>query len=99
MLRYATIKKTAGNLRLFLEDLTKITNCSEISLFVNYLTEILNQHLDNLHSETINQKINILPSKGRNSRPEVFCKKGVLENITKLAGKQLCQSLFLNNFF
>ena len=29
----------------------------------------------------------------RSSRPEVFCKKGVLENF---AGKHLCQSLFLN---
>ena len=27
--------------------------------------------------------------------PEVFCKKGVLKNFTKLTGKHLCQSLFL----
>ena len=32
----------------------------------------------------------------RSSRPEVLCKKGVLENFTKFAGKHLCQSLFLN---
>ena len=32
----------------------------------------------------------------RSSRPEVFCKKGVLRNFTKLTGKDLCQSLFLN---
>ena len=31
---------------------------------------------------------------GRSSRPEVFCKKGVLKNFTKLAGKHLCQRLF-----
>ena len=31
----------------------------------------------------------------RNSRPEVFCKKGVLRNFAKLTGKHLCQS-FLN---
>ena len=30
------------------------------------------------------------------SRPEVFCKKGVLRNFTKFTGKHLCQSLFLN---
>ena len=30
------------------------------------------------------------------SRPEVFCKKGVLENFTKFTGKHLCQSLFFN---
>ena len=27
--------------------------------------------------------------------PEVFCKKGALENFAKLTGKQMCQSLFL----
>ena len=32
----------------------------------------------------------------RSSRPEVFCKTGVLENFTKFTGKHLCQSLFLN---
>ena len=32
----------------------------------------------------------------RSSRPEVFCKKGVLRNFTKFAGKHLCQSLFFN---
>ena len=32
----------------------------------------------------------------RSSRPEVFCKKGVLRNFAKFAGKHLCQSPFLN---
>ena len=32
----------------------------------------------------------------RRSRPEVFCKKGVLRNFTKFTGKHLCQSLFFN---
>ena len=31
-------------------------------------------------------------------RPEVVCKKGVLENFAKLTGKHLCQSLFSNKF-
>ena len=35
-------------------------------------------------------------SKNRSSRPEVFCKKGVLRNFVKLTGKHLCQSLFYN---
>ena len=30
------------------------------------------------------------------SRPEVFCKKGVLRNFTKFTGKHLYQSLFFN---
>ena len=32
----------------------------------------------------------------RSSRPEVFCKKGVLRNFAKVTGKHLCQSLFFN---
>ena len=32
----------------------------------------------------------------RSSRPEVFCKKGVLRNLTKFTGKHLCQSPFFN---
>ena len=32
----------------------------------------------------------------RRSRPEVFCKKGVLRNFAKFKGKHLCQSLFFN---
>ena len=35
--------------------------------------------------------------KHRSSRPEVFCKKGVLRNFAKFTGKQLSQSLFFNN--
>ena len=30
------------------------------------------------------------------SRPEVFCKKGVLRNFTKFTGKHVYQSLFFN---
>ena len=30
------------------------------------------------------------------SRPELFCKKGVLRNFTTFKGKHLCQSLFFN---
>ena len=32
----------------------------------------------------------------RSSRPEVFCKEGVLRNFARFTGKQLCQSLFFN---
>ena len=34
----------------------------------------------------------------RSSRPELFCKKGVLRKFTEFAGKYLCQSLFFNKF-
>ena len=32
----------------------------------------------------------------RGNRPEVFCKKGLLRNLTKFTRKHLCQSLFFN---
>ena len=32
----------------------------------------------------------------RNSRPEVFCRKGAHRNFTKFKRKHLCQSLFFN---
>ena len=35
-----------------------------------------------------NRYIHILMS--RSSRPEVFCKKGVLKNLAKFTGKHLC---------
>ena len=34
----------------------------------------------------------------RSSRPEAFCKKGVLKNFAKFTGKHLRQSLFFNKF-
>ena len=37
-----------------------------------------------------------LATEVRSSRPEAFCKKGVLRNFTKFTGKCLCQSLFFN---
>ena len=42
-------------------------------------------------------KVNLVTGSKRNiriSRPEVFCKKGVLRKIAKFTGKPLCQSLF-----
>ena len=40
-----------------------------------------------LHKDTL---------KVRSTRPEVFCKKGVLKNFAKFTGKHLCRSLFFN---
>ena len=39
---------------------------------------------------------NISRNKEKKQPPEVFCKKGVLRNLTKFTGKHLCQSLFFN---
>ena len=45
-------------------------------------------------------KLNILHGSfepmGWSSRPEVFCRKGVLRNFAKFTGKHLCQSFFFN---
>ena len=43
-------------------------------------------------------KLTLKSSETRSSRPDVFCKKGVLKNFRKLTGKHLCQSLFFNKF-
>ena len=32
----------------------------------------------------------------RSSRPDMFCKKGILRNFAKSTGKHLCQSLYFN---
>ena len=32
----------------------------------------------------------------RSSRPEVFCRNGILSNFAKFTGKYLCQSLYFN---
>ena len=39
--------------------------------------------------------IDIWQGSDRSSRPQVFCKKGILRNIAKFTGKHLHQSLFL----
>ena len=42
------------------------------------------------------KKKNVIWTCFRSSRPEMFCKKGVLRNFVKFTGKHLCQSLFFN---
>ena len=60
----------------------------------------LSKNLNVFHS-TYNAQMNFLDCSFKNgiyrsSRPEVFCKKGVLRNFAKFTGKHLCQSLFFN---
>ena len=47
-------------------------------------------------SELKNFHLKIADRSHRSSRPDVFCKKGVLRNFAKFTGKHLCQSLFFN---
>ena len=46
--------------------------------------------------DTFDIMIEIIRKTSRSSRPEVFCKKGVLKNFAKFTGKHLCQNLFFN---
>ena len=41
-------------------------------------------------------KEDVILSRFRNTRPDVFCKKGVLRNFAKITGKHLCPSVFFN---
>ena len=43
-------------------------------------------------------KFSILDAYGRSSRPEMFCKKGVLGNFAEFTGKRLCLSLLFDKF-
>ena len=53
-------------------------------------------------NQTFFWNCNIRSSRGhgkennRSCQPEVFCKKGLLENFAKFTGKHLCQNLFFN---
>ena len=62
----------------------------KILLFVSLLFGVCSLFL--LVHEHIKEYIKFV----RSSRQEVFCKKGVLRNVTKFTGKQLFQSLFFN---
>ena len=63
---------------------------------------VLRDLMKYLHSQFSNsrccgrnsQSLNAI--KQRSSRPEVFCKNGVLRNFAKFTGKHLCQSFFFS---
>ena len=69
---------------LFLSMLFKM--CESTDHWDKWYTRLTNKH-------TLLWAITIL---FRNSRPDVFCKKGILRNFAKLSGKRLCQSLYFN---
>ena len=48
-----------------------------------FYEKVLLEDLSSIHAQAV-------------SRPEIFCKKRVLKNLTKFTGRHLCQSLFFN---
>ena len=88
------------------------TNCVEVSFLVKLhdwgsatflrkqltaLDMVLNTPLSHkLSTYYYNTDVCKDPNDYRSSRPEVFCKKGVLKNFAKFTGKHFCQSLFFN---
>ena len=69
--------------------------CEKLLLFVSSQNTITNSRGEFVLDETPGEsKVSIFFKTYRNSRPEVFCKKGVLRNFTKFTEKHLCQSLF-----
>ena len=54
--------------------------------FCTYKNFNINFCLDSMSLSTV----------AKSSRPDVFCKKGVLRNFAKFTGKHLYQSLFFN---
>ena len=58
--------------------------------------DISNSRLPRKTNFTIEKFSDQILSHNRSSRPEVFCKKGVLRNFAKFTGKHLWRSLFFN---
>ena len=65
------------------------------TLIINGCSEVTSQFFKNT-SVVAKCKRNTSVSKWRSSRPEVFCKKGVLRNFANFTRKHLCHSLFFN---
>ena len=75
--------------------LTEQNKCSvqvtcHIFIFILGLKSLILHKLKNILNSPL--KLN----KYRSSRPEMFCKKGVLRHFAKFNGKHLCQGLFIN---
>ena len=90
------------------------TNCVEVSFVIKlhdrgpatFLQKQL-AALDMVLNTPLNRKLSTYyynidvcedPNDYRSSRPEVFCKKGVLRNFAKFTGKHLYQSLWYRSF-
>ena len=89
-------------LTVFIFKICKIT-CSQSSVEILFLRVVEAGHVllqgsmvNVTHTSYLNRRSYQMNIQLRGSHPEVFCKKGVLRNFTKVTGKQLCQSLFFN---
>ena len=71
----------------------KLINCTDYRNFSN--VEFRWRVLKDI-SEQFKMAISPLMNRFRSSRPEVFCKKGVLRDLTKLTGRHLRLSLFFS---
>ena len=81
---------------MFLACFDEILSCSKVAFSIlRYSCALLyccfGQMQFNMKLRRINNK---KVTKRRRSRPEVFCKKGVLRYFAKFTGKQLRQGLF-----
>ena len=63
-----------------------------LSPLLNTLSHLILSKKSHFRQSCILRKCQML----RSSRPEVFCKKGILRNFARFTGKHLCQSLFFN---
>ena len=65
--------------------------CERLLLFVSPQNTIKNSSGECLDQTRPRQSAKYFFTTNRSSRPEVFCKKGVIRNFTKFTGKHLCQ--------
>ena len=71
--------------------------CERLLLFVSSQNTITKSSGESGLDQTSTEcKVSIFFKMYRSSPADMFCKKGVLTNITKFVGKHLCHSLFLN---
>ena len=64
------------------------------TLVNSYWRSFTTSYLHELTHQLLYQKLKHSRNLLRSNRLEMFCKKGVLKNFTKVRGKHLCQSLF-----
>ena len=68
-----------------------------LAFFLNDLLSLMDRgyvlNLIRNHMKAVSRCFTVIEMQFRSSHPEMFCKKGVLNNFSKFTGKHLCQSL------